>query len=356
MFLHLKFFRSQTLVTFVSLVLFLVSCGKSLEYKRRSPVSPTPNGPTPNNPAPAPIPTTINYLALPKAGPKFIYQQSNVVIENLQFDYSGRMSIYIKQSSNITVRNCFFNKSALEAINVESSSNITIENCLFNDAQSGVYVMRSQVIKVVNNQFVNVHKREDGSRGQFVQFNQVTGEGNIIENNKGENFPDESDPEDLISLYQSHGTAASPILVRNNIFRGGGPSISGGGIMTGDQGGSYLHVENNTLIDPGQYGIATAGGTNITILNNKIYGRQQSFTNNPLYVWAQTGVACSDINVMGNKINWTDNTGYLNMGWNSGNCAGTFWEPPVIISLEEMNVPAHLITFITPEELIQIRQ
>ena len=228
MFLHLKFFRLRTLVTFVSLALFLVSCGKSLEYKRRSPISPTPNSPTPNNPVPAPVPTTFNYLALPKSGPKFIYQKSNVVIENLQFEYSGRMSLYIKQSSNITVRNCFFNKSALEAINVESSSNITIENCLFNDAQSGVYVMQSQVIKVVNNQFVNVRKREDGSRGQFVQFNQVTGEGNIIENNKGENFPDESNPEDLISLYQSHGTAASPILVRNNIFRGGGPSISGG--------------------------------------------------------------------------------------------------------------------------------
>ncbi|WP_276501405.1 right-handed parallel beta-helix repeat-containing protein [Terrimonas pollutisoli] len=356
MFLHLKFFRLQTLVTFVSLALFLVSCGKSLEYKRRNPISPTPNSPTPNNPAPTPAPTTINYLALPKAGPKFIYQQSNVVIENLQFEHSGRMSIYIKKSSNITVRNCFFNKSALEAINVESSSNITIENCLFNDAQSGVYVMQSQVIKVVNNQFVNVRKREDGSRGQFVQFNQVAGEGNIIENNRGENFLNESNPEDLISLYMSNGTAASPIMVRNNIFRGGGPSISGGGIMTGDLGGSYFIVENNTLVDPGQYGIAIAGGSNITILNNKIYGRQQPFTNNPLYVWAQTGIACSDINVKGNKINWTDKTGYMNMGWNAGNCAGTLWEPPVVISLEEMNVPSHLITFITPEELLQIRK
>lgn len=354
MFLHLKFFRLQTVVIFLSLLLLLTSCSKSLEYKRRKTTTTNNNTPTTNTPAPAPA--AINYLALPKTGSKFIYEQSNVVIENLQFENGDSISIYVKKSSNITIRNCFFNKSALEAINIETSSNITIENCLFNHAQSGVYVMKSQVIKVINNQFVNVRKREDGSRGQFVQFNQVTGEGNIIENNRGENFLNESNPEDLISLYNSNGTAASPILIRNNIFRGGGPSISGGGIMTGDQGGSYLWVENNTLIDPGQYGIATAGGSNITILNNKIYGRQQSFTNNPLYVWAQTGIACSDINVKGNKINWTDKTGYMNMGWNAGNCAGTLWEPPVVISLEEMNVPSHLITFITPAELIQIRK
>ncbi|MFC0772617.1 right-handed parallel beta-helix repeat-containing protein [Terrimonas alba] len=355
MFLQLKFFRLQNLVTVLSLFLLLVSCSKSLEYKRRKPTT-TPTMPTTNTPVPAPAPATINYLALPKTGSKFIYEQSNVLIENVQFENSDSISIYVKKSSNITIRNCLFNKSALEAINIESSSNITIENCLFNHAQSGVYVMNSQVIKVINNQFVNVRKREDGSRGQFVQFNQVTGEGNIIENNRGENFLDESDPEDLISLYMSNGTASSPIIVRNNIFRGGGPSISGGGIMTGDQGGSYFLVENNTLVDPGQYGIAIAGGSSITILNNKIYGRQQSFTNNPLYVWAQTGIACYDINVKGNKINWTDKTGYMNMGWNAGNCAGTLWEPPVVISLEEMNVPSHLITFITPGELLQIRK
>ena len=353
MLVHLKFFQLRTIVALV-LILSIVACSKTSEYKRRKPIIPATQTPAPP-PAPAPLPAKTNYLTLPKSGSKFIYEQSNVLIENLQFENSDSIAIYVKKSSNITIRNCFFNKSALEAINIETSSNVTIENCLFNHAQSGVYVMKSDVIKVINNQFVNVRKREDGSRGQFVQFNQVTGEGNIIENNRGENFANESDPEDLISLYNSHGSAASPIIVRNNIFRGGGPSYSGGGIMTGDQGGSYLLVENNTLIDPGQYGIATAGGNNITILNNRIYGRQQPFTNNPLYVWAQTGVACSDINVKGNKINWIDWSGYRNLGWNSGNCSNTLWEPPVVISLEEMKVPTHLINFITPQELVQIR-
>ena len=126
--------------------------------------------------------------------------------------------------------------------------------------------------------------------------------------------------------------------------------------MTGDYGGSYIIVDNNTLVDPGQYGIAIAGGNNITIINNKIYGKRQPFTNNPLYVWGQLGVACSNINVKGNRANWTDRNGYNNMGWNAGNCTSTLFEFASPITLEEMNVPAHLITKITPAELLEIRK
>jgi hypothetical protein len=274
----------------------------------------------------------------------------------MQFANVTGIAIYIKQSKNVTIKNCFFNKATAEAINIERSANIHIENCLFNGGDAGVYAMESQLIKVINNQFVNVSQRIGESRGQFVQFNGVTGPGNVIENNQGENFFGESDPEDLVSLFKSYGTAVSPISVRNNTFRGGGPSSSGGGIMTGDYGGGYIIVENNILVDPGQYGIATAGGTNITIINNKIFGKQQSFTNNPLYVWGQTGVACSNINVVGNRANWIDKNGYNNRGWDAGNCTSTSFEYPTPITLAEMNVPAHLITKITPAELLEIRK
>ena len=124
--------------------------------------------------------------------------------------------------------------------------------------------------------------------------------------------------------------------------------------MTGDHGGDNTIVENNTLLDPGQTGIAVAGGKNISILNNKIYARQQPFTNNPLYVWGQTG-SCSNITVRGNRINWTDKNGLPNNGWNAGNCSKTIFEPPTTITLAEMNVPDHLIDMVTPSELLVIR-
>lgn len=348
---------SRNLLALAVMGALIVSCSKGVEYKRSRIAAPPPE-PTapPPTTQPVPIPTTTGYLSLPKSAAKFIYQDSNVVIENLQFANIDGIAIYIKYSKNVIIRNCFFNKATEEAINIERSPNIRIENCLFSNVNSGVYAMESQTIAVVNNQFVNARKRADNSRGQFIQFNGVTGTGNIIENNQGENFVNESDPEDLVSLFKSSGTATNPISIRSNTFRGGGPSSSGGGIMTGDYGGGYIVVENNALVDPGQYGIAIAGGSNITIINNKIYGKQQPFTNNPLYVWGQIGVACSNINVAGNRANWTDKNGYNNRGWNAGNCASTLFEYAAPITLEEMSVPAHLITKITPAELLEIRK
>ncbi len=300
--------------------------------------------------------TLINYLTLDHSEPMHVSNQSDVVIENVRFENIDGIAINITGSNNITVRNCFFNKATEEAINIEGSANITVENCLINGVTTGIYAMQSKTIIIRNNQFVNVRQRSYGGRGQFVQFNGVSGDGNVIENNRGENFLDESNPEDLISMFNSSGTAESPISIRNNMFRGGGPSSSGGGIMTGDYGGSYQIVENNTLLDPGQYGIASAGGNNISLINNKIYAKQQPFTNNPLYVWAQAGASCSDIYVMGNRVNWIDKNGEKNGGWDSESCSNTSFEYPSTISLEEMNVPEHLITMVTSEELLEIRK
>ncbi len=300
-------------------------------------------------PPPSPI------LTLTLSGAKTITSQSNVIIENLRFENITGVAINIFSSNNITIRNCFINRATLEAISVENSNNIIVENCLIIGAEAGVYVLKSQVIKVRNNQFVNMRMRPNESRGQFVQFNEVTGSGNIIENNKGENFAGESNPEDLISLYKSSGTSGSVLTVRNNMFRGGGPSTSGSGIVAGDNGGNYVLVDNNTLLDPGQAGIAVAGGRNITVSNNKIYARQQPWTNNPLYVWNQSTTTCSNITVKTNRVNWTDKNGVFNNGWNAGNCSNTSWAYPTTITLAEMNVPAHLITFVTEAELLQLR-
>ncbi len=116
-------------------------------------------------------------------------------------------------------------------------------------------------------------------RGQMVQFNNVKGGGNSINYNVVENILGQSSPEDAISVYMSNGIVGDPIQVVGNWIRGGGPSGSGGGIMVGDYGGSHILVKDNILVDPGQYGIAISSGTGISIKNNKIYAKQQSFTN-----------------------------------------------------------------------------
>ncbi len=145
-------------------------------------------------------------------------------------------------------------------------------------------------------------------RGQYVQFNNCYGGGNRILNNVGECFQGESSSESLISIYQSNGLSSDPILIENNVFRGGGPSTSGIGIITGG-GGSYQTIQSNILIDPGQVGLGVAGCTNIIVSGNNIYGKSQPFTNVGLYVWNQQTSSCAIITVSNNQINFTNSSG-----------------------------------------------
>lgn len=302
----------------------------------------------------------VFYLSLPAGTPTTYKDLSNIVIENLQFRNKAGNNLAFKNCTNITIRNCYFGSSSSEAISIEGGSNITIENNLFANNKSGVYALETKGgIIIRNNQFVNA--KGPLPRGQYIQLDTCTGAGNIIENNKGESWPGESNPEDLISLYKSKGTAESPILVRNNIFRGGGPSSSGGGIMTGDTDGGHVIIENNILVDPGQYGIAAAGGNDIIIRHNKVFGRSQHFTNVGIYVWAQADAPCLDIEISNNNINYTKGdkgTPEKNHFWNGENC-GTITgleSNKFTLTLEELKMPEHLIDFVTPVELLKIRE
>jgi hypothetical protein len=155
----------------------------------------------------------------------------------------------------------------------------------------------------------------------MVQFDNVTGKGNRVNDNICENIAGESHPEDIINMYETHGTPEDPVQITGNWIRGGGPSKTGGGIMAGDSGGSYMIIKDNILVNPGQYGIAVASGSHIKILGNKLYSKQMPFTNTGLYIWNQfANKACAEDTISGNVINWTDSTGTANPLWDGGNC------------------------------------
>ena len=310
-----------------------------------------------------PAVTGIKYLLLPRGTAQTYNNKSNLIIENLSFgnqnaSFQNGNILILNDCSNITIRNCYFGSSAGAGIYAYESKNIKIENCLFAYNMTSVYFSRSSGAYVKNSQFINTYGSGE-ARGEFVKFVECTGAGNGVENCRGENFGGESNPEDLISIYKSSGTATSPIKITGNIFRGGGPSASGGGIVAGDGDNSFtggnVRITNNILVDPGQYGIAAGGGTNITITGNKIYAKKQPWTNNPLFVWNQYAPACANITVKNNRVNWTDKNGDINPGWNAGNCSNTIFEMPASITLAEMNIPSHLISFITEAELLTVR-
>ena len=114
--------------------------------------------------------------------------------------------------------------------------------------------------------------------------------------------------------------------------------------MVGDNGGKNYIVQDNILVDPGQYGIGVPSGENIKIINNKIYAKQQSFTNVGVYVGLQSeidgGFACSGstIVIQNNQVNWTNKNGVKNGWWNCGCCkvgvnSGNNWNAPISASI-----------------------
>lgn len=293
---------------------------------------------------------TIKYLELPLASNQSYSNQSNIIIEGKRFTNPGGNILNFNNCTNVTIRNCYFGASSGEAIAITGGNNFTIEKNLFANNRTMVYCVNTTGnIKVINNQFVNA--KGPFPRGQYTQFNACSGAGNLVQGNVGECFEGNSHPEDLISTFESKGTQASPLTIRDNVYRGGGPSTSGGGIMAGDYGGEWVLVENNKLVNVGQYSIAASGGHNIVIRNNQVYADQKAWNNIGYYVADYTnGAGCGNITLSGNRSHYINKSGSRNDFWSSGECSCSC-ASPTDITLSEMNIPAHLITFITPAEL-----
>jgi hypothetical protein len=183
---------------------------------------------------------------------------------------------------------------------------------------SGVYICTGSGISVTYNDIQNV--QGPFPRGQMVQFNTVSGTGNRINYNTCDNISGQSNPEDLVNLFKSNGTINDPIQVIGNWLRGGGPSTSGGGLLAGDNGGSYQLFENNICVNTGNEGIEVAGGHDITVNNNTFYSPQTTVSGVGISVYNQcTTDQCYNITVQNNQINWTHYSGVLNNLYNAGN-------------------------------------
>lgn len=260
----------------------------------------------------------FNSSVLKASGNLWIDRQDNVVIDGLAFNYEGKQNcLYITNSKNVTIRNSSF-KNCYRGVIVEGSSNVIMENNYFENNVMGASALSSSDVKIRYNRIKNTGGGQwlgmttafnQGINGNVISFNKVTGTANEITCNVANNEDGKSSTEDLVTTYQSQGTAAGPILIQGNCLKGGGPSQSGGGIMVGDQGGKYITAQNNTLINVGQYSIAIAGGHYNKLLNNKVYARERAgyaYLDIGLYVNdygnSLDGTGCSDNTVQGNQI------------------------------------------------------
>ncbi|MEF2278518.1 hypothetical protein V3W47_09395 [Deinococcus sp. YIM 134068] len=207
-------------------------------------------------------------------------------------------------------------------LHLEDFESATVEN---NEmvGTSGMYFhkylgsrAKGQTVRIVRNRARNIDGRySDGPnsfsdtgfyRVQFAQFNDVKNISRAeIAWNEIINEPGKSRVEEVINMYVSSGTPASPIAIHDNYIQGAYPTraatakFGGGGIMLGDGSAStregasaYLRAYRNQIVGTSNQGIAIAAGHNIEAYDNRVIssgllpdGTPIASQNVGIYVW-----------------------------------------------------------------------
>jgi len=269
---------------------------------------------------------------------------SNITIENSEIGPCGDIGIKIEASNTVTVRNNYIHDTQTEGVWSYESDHIVVDSNVIINVRSGYegWTTTNGNLSFTNNFVKNVDQSRTGvsgpgdhGGGNVVALNYAEGSGIRITDNVAINIAGQSNPEDLINAYKSHGNATDPILIARNKFYGGGPSDSGGGIILGDDDGSYQLAEDNILVRPGQYGIQIAGGRYNTLRNNRVYSDdQKDFTNVGLVVWRSNRLGVDDGTLPGNcyghTIELNQVTWWQGPNWNGNGLQATrhaTWDP-----------------------------
>ena len=242
---------------------------------------------------------------------------SNKTIDMLKISNPSGSCIQLINCSNIIIKNCKLGPAVGLGVDLDHCTNITVTNCSMANVSSGLHAYMGSGISFIYNDIQNVVGPYP--HGQMAQFDNVSGTGNRINYNACDNISGQSNPEDLINLYKTNGTANDPVQVIGNLLRGGGPSTTGGGLLAGDNGGSYQLIENNICVNTGYEGIEVAGGHDITVRNNKFYSQKTLVSGLGISVNNQNTEASYNITVENNQMNWTRLTGEVKNIWEAGN-------------------------------------
>jgi hypothetical protein len=253
-------------------------------------------------------------------------------------------------AANITVRNTrgyglnpnVRGRHAGRFLNVDGFTNVDVENNYL-EGTAGIYLYgyqgnfsNSQTVKVLANQAKNIDGRASDGKGgyyfdpntEYVQFFQIDGVQGIhnaeVAWNQVINEPGKSLVEDNINIYDSSGTANDPFRIHDNYIDGAYPfdpahdtDYTGGGIMLGDQGSSFISAYGNQVLDTTNYGIAISSGHDNVFYNNRILSAGVLPNGTPIptqnvgaYIWNANGESTFARNSgHDNLIGWVNNGG-----------------------------------------------
>jgi parallel beta-helix repeat protein len=273
--------------------------------------------------------------------------KSDITLENLSIDCSNQKiaGIQLHYCSNVHIKNCKIYNSLFYGIKLFNCTNVTIENCFITNVQAGVYAQQSKIIKVNNNQFLNMNGPFPS--GNFIQFDNVNGGGNQMNYNKCEDIAG-------VAQHPQDGLPGDSIQVIGNWIRGGQISHDSGGatgIGLGDNGGSYQVARYNILVNPGYVGIQPQGGIHIKVDHNTIYSSRTPVSLIGLSRGNASGKPSSDVYIGYNTVNWTDYNGHSARS----NCA---WYDPAAdapLGWETNKLAAPVDSSILPAKIINMK-
>jgi len=213
----------------------------------------------------APPPNGSDFMDFPLSSPIVLNGVNNQTIENLSFEGVRRADgqpIHLINCDNIIIQNIDTRDCTMGLVYAEFSSNITVQDCRVEN------VGREFDFPgwIDSGQGDDLYQNENDLN--FLQFNNV--EGFTIRRCKGRY----GNTEDVFSVFNSSNGTIDDVhwegaIIGNEPTSDGASAVrwrshSGTGALIGD-GGDAVNVtaSNSTFLNPGQVGIAIAGGVNM---------------------------------------------------------------------------------------------
>ncbi|RZK27999.1 MAG: hypothetical protein EOO63_12225, partial [Hymenobacter sp.] len=240
---------------------------------------------------------TGNYQSL-SSGTACVRVTTNdpVILTGCTFSGAGNL-VEAAEGVNLTIRNCtgqgltpsVNGQAAGHFVAAYKAKSLVIEHNSFTQT-TGIVVDRwsgqpSQTLTVRYNRVRNIDGRwrNGGSTlSSFLQLNTVTQLAGVeIAYNEVINTADQSLVEDNINLYNSSGTAQSPIHVHDNFVRGAYPypatsnNFTGTGMTTDGDGSTlalaagYIEADHNQFVGTGNAAMNLAAGHDVYYHDNR---------------------------------------------------------------------------------------
>jgi len=191
---------------------------------------------------------------------------------------------------------------------------LIVKNCSMYGVSSGVMAVGASpsVLQILNNRAISLDDRaSDGTGGllssrprlgHFVILNNINAvNGAEIAWNEDEQEMGQSSIEDVINIYESHGTQSNPIWVHDNYMSGSSsPSINGkyytgtalitdGSSTQGASPTAFVRFESNVIVQTAGSGIGIAYGHDVTAVNNRIVSCGKT-ASGAWYAWGANAV------------------------------------------------------------------